>query len=452
MQVVNKKMCVIVILVLVIIESCTLFLMYKSYGNKNTNLDEVNLNINNANMFAIMLEQEDGTYKEDKTSTWPTSGYTYNASMSGCIDINGNKLDGVLSYDATNNIATVDTGNTSYCYLYFSLPADNLYDLCKNYTNVDECIKKEINNIEYVNGFWDSSLEDDGYRYVGTNPNNYVCFGTTDKNTCTGNTDLYMYRIIGIFEDTEGNEHLKLIKKEALNTAYAWNSSYTTDADWDESDLYKGINGSYFLTNPAYSYMQDNNWINKIINWEYTATNTLAKENYNLNGTYGIDYYYDNLVSTIYLHELNRNTKSEQICYYNKSTTADCSVGEWKKVTDKIGLVYVSDYLLSLGMDSLSLMSYTNRTTLKTGWMHLSNNDSNTLSTSEIEPPKPDEWTMSRYGALNSSIYTAYAILATNVSYAGVAAVFSVRPVFYLTFDIKIISGNGTSSNPFILG
>ena len=37
----TKKMCVIVILVLVIIESCTLFLMYKSYGNKNTNLDEV---------------------------------------------------------------------------------------------------------------------------------------------------------------------------------------------------------------------------------------------------------------------------------------------------------------------------------------------------------------------------------------------------------------------------
>ena len=123
MQVVNKKMCVIVILLLVIIESCTLFLMYKSFSNKNTNLDEVNLNINNSNMFAIMLEQDDGTYKEDTTSTWPTSGYTYNASMSGCIDINGNKLDGVLSYDSANNIATVDTGNTSYCYLYFSLPA-----------------------------------------------------------------------------------------------------------------------------------------------------------------------------------------------------------------------------------------------------------------------------------------------------------------------------------------
>ena len=42
--------------------------------------------------------------------------------MSGCIDINGNKLDGVLTYDSTNNIATIDTTNTSYWYLYFSIP------------------------------------------------------------------------------------------------------------------------------------------------------------------------------------------------------------------------------------------------------------------------------------------------------------------------------------------
>ena len=122
MKVVNKKMCVIVILVLLIIESCTLFLMYKSYNNKNTNLDEVNLNIDDTNMFAIMLEQDDGTYKEDTSNTWPTSGYTYNESMSGCIDINGNKIEDALTYDKENNKASVNTTNTSYCYLYFSLP------------------------------------------------------------------------------------------------------------------------------------------------------------------------------------------------------------------------------------------------------------------------------------------------------------------------------------------
>ena len=70
------------------VEIFALFLMYKSYDNKNTNLDEVNLNIVNNDMFSIMLEQDDGTYKEDISNKRSTSGYTYNASMSGCIDIN----------------------------------------------------------------------------------------------------------------------------------------------------------------------------------------------------------------------------------------------------------------------------------------------------------------------------------------------------------------------------
>ena len=221
MKVVNKKMCVILVLLLVIIESCTLFLMYKSYSAKETNLDEVNLNINDTNMFAIMLEQEDGTYKEDTSSTWPTDGYTYNESMSGCIDINGNKLDGVLTYDATNNIATVDTGNTSYCYLYFSIPK-----WCNEDETASECLLR--NPTTSLNN---TTLEAGMYRYQGTDAMNYVCFGTTVKSECVGNTDAYMYRIIGIKE----NGQMKLIKKEALNSTVKWWSDYTTDVTWPNS-------------------------------------------------------------------------------------------------------------------------------------------------------------------------------------------------------------------------
>lgn len=122
MKVVNRKICAILITFLLIIEGCSLFLVYMSYSNKNAILDNVSLNeeLNKDNMFVILLEQEDGTYKESSDGSWPT-GYIYNANKSGCIDLNGNKLDGVLSYDATNNIATVDTGSTSYCYLYFNI-------------------------------------------------------------------------------------------------------------------------------------------------------------------------------------------------------------------------------------------------------------------------------------------------------------------------------------------
>jgi len=422
MQVVNKKMCVVVILILVIIEACTLFLMYKSYSNQENQLDEVNLNISNSNMFAIMLEQEDGTYKEDTSNTWPKN-MKFNSELSGCIDINGNKISNSLKYE--NGIATVDTGNTSYCYLYFdALPANEF--LLSN-------VSSEI--------LWDSTLEDDGYRYVGTNPNNHICFGTTVKSECVGNTDLYMYRIIGIFEDSDGKEHLKLIKKEALNETYVWEEDYNTDIDWEESGLYKGINGSYFLMNTTYSYMQSTTWLNKIKTWDYIATNTKTKENT------GINYYY-NSVKTIYLHEMNRSTKFDETCYYDASKIVDCSIGVWKKLVGKISLIYGNDYLLSLGNSVLEYKSSSNHYLLSDGWLHLSNNDSGA--------PSSDEWTMTRSGnnsGFGGSGYQAYFIgnsggyEKVNVAYAN----YSVRPVFYLESSVKILGGNGDVDDPFII-
>ena len=81
--------------------------------------------IDNRNMFAILLEQSDGSYIESQSSSWPISGYFYNASKSGCLDSNGNQLNGVLSYNTATNVATVNTDQTTYCYLYFSLDDNN---------------------------------------------------------------------------------------------------------------------------------------------------------------------------------------------------------------------------------------------------------------------------------------------------------------------------------------
>ena len=221
MQVVNKKMCVIVILVLVIIESCTLFLMYKSFSNKNNTLDEVNLNINNANMFAIMLEQSDGTYKEDKTSTWPTSGYTYNESMSGCIDINGNRIEDALTYDKENNKANVNTTNTSYCYLYFSIKPPTFSEKIINESSSN-------NDLIYIGN---------GYRYVGANPNNYLTFNNET------------WRIIGFFDGSEiglasGQYYAKIIKNESIGT-YAYDEMLMMNL-WEETTLYTYLNNDYY--------------------------------------------------------------------------------------------------------------------------------------------------------------------------------------------------------------
>ncbi len=113
----------IAIICLVIIESIFVYLSYKSFGNKEMILDEVNLTagkpIENDSLFAFMIEQEDGTYLKSDLDTWPTD-MVFNAARSGCIDADGNTIDGALVFDNTTHMATLTTNSTAYCYLYFS--------------------------------------------------------------------------------------------------------------------------------------------------------------------------------------------------------------------------------------------------------------------------------------------------------------------------------------------
>ncbi|MBQ7031652.1 MAG: hypothetical protein IJN13_04710 [Bacilli bacterium] len=409
-----------------------LFFVTFIYGNENVQWEKFKLDNIQDSIFAIMIEQDDGSYKEADNAIWPGEGYKYNSSISGCVDINGEMIPGALKYDPKTNIAEVNSEYTSYCYLYFDMPATNLYDLCKTYNNIDECIKEESSNLKFISDIWDSSLEDDGYRYIGTYPDNYICFGTTDKDTCIDNTDLYMYRIIGIFQDPVGGYHLKLIKKEALNTAYAWHSAYRVDTNWEASELYNGINGNYFLNNTTYSYMQKDLWLSKIIDWNFVAINTLTNE------SSGLDYS-GVAAQNIYLHEMNRNTKTS-------------TIGEWKNVTSKIGLMYVSDYALSLGERALNYISNSNYGILKTGWIHLSNND---------DTPPDDwavgyEWTMSRYGTgtMRNLQYAWYISGTGEISSTGQYTMhaLSIRPAFYLNSSIKISEGKGTQTEPYLIG
>ena len=276
---------------------------------------------------------------------------------------------------------------------------------------------------------WQSNLEGDGYRYTGsgavgtsTNPNNFICFGTTDKTECTANQDKYMYRIIGVFSDANGDNHVKLIKYKQLSSTYKWNDT-NADVNWDDSTLYASMNGAGFLTNTTYDYLQNTTWTNRIENWIWSAVNTKTTSNS------GPDYSSGLKTEQIYLHEMNRSTKVSKI-------------GEWTTPSEKIGLMYISDYALSLGSSALELLG-SSSSTLKTGWMHQSNND----TTKSFY-----EWTLARYGILSDGFYVWTVRDDGLVSYGRVDNTFGARPVFYLTTDVKITAdGTGSLDNPFIL-
>ena len=340
----------------------------------------------------------------------------------------------------TNKTVTISSSVTNTENTQDSL-IDNTYTITvEPYSNGDTksfaCKLHEdsplANELIASGNLWQSGLESDGYRFTGsgnatasTSPKNFICFGTTDKDTCTSNPSTYMYRIIGVFADENGDNHVKLIKYTQLG-AYEWNADYKTDIDWADSDLYKGLNGNYFLTNTTYSYMQDATWLNKITDWKWSAVNTKSYD-----GSSGLSYY-SATAQNIYLHEMNRTGKTS-------------TIGEWTTPIAKIGLMYVSDYMLSLGESALSYTGYSNDSTSKTGWMHLSNNDITASSR---------EWTISRAGADDRSQFEAWYVdwsgLVHSTTDRVVPSPTGARPVLYLESDVKG-EGEGTLENPIMI-
>ena len=111
-------------MLLVIMLIANIFLMGKSYANKEENiLDEVEIKeMNYDKTFAIMLGDKEGIYSESKENIWPSKlKYNYNETRSGCIDNYGNKIEGILTYNSETEKVTVVTKKTTYCYLYFDL-------------------------------------------------------------------------------------------------------------------------------------------------------------------------------------------------------------------------------------------------------------------------------------------------------------------------------------------
>ncbi len=70
--------------------------------------------INNS-FLTLMLEQEDGTYQESTSNTWPSGNYAFNESLSRCE--NG----GELRWNREEGIVNLLSNKSDACYVYFDL-------------------------------------------------------------------------------------------------------------------------------------------------------------------------------------------------------------------------------------------------------------------------------------------------------------------------------------------
>lgn len=113
------------IIILFIISLITMvFSLYNNNFKNRISLDKILDNIDNVEVgnttFALMIQKDDGTYDKSSSTKWPT-GMKFNNELSNCLDIYGNKMTNVLSYDVTNNLVYANVTGTAYCYVYFDI-------------------------------------------------------------------------------------------------------------------------------------------------------------------------------------------------------------------------------------------------------------------------------------------------------------------------------------------
>ena len=261
------------------------------------------------------------------------------------------------------------------------------------------------------------------YRYIGDAPYNYVKF-----NCDNDGTNCEIWRIIGVFDvdDGSGNyeQRIKLVRGSEFLTTMDINPNYNTD--WTIAPLKTFLNEDYFnRTGDAETYGL------KKLTQEFVDDSV---------------YYLGALVYNGY----NSTYGTAEVIYKKERGNVKCdSCGNATKLiwTGKIGLMYPSDEYMVYG-NGVNEICYSNSTSCNetnalTGWIFSSN-------IREGQTSKVNTWLLSTYSGAAWGVMTVDSTGYLSYDYSPVKTN-GVRPVVYLKSSIKILSGTGEESNPYVL-
>ena len=387
--------------------------------------------VKHKSMLSMNLEQTAGSgdYKTVTQSSWPTEGYKFNAELSKCE--NGS----TLSWDDTKKAVIVSGNLSDKCYVYFDIYQPTLAEYIKSqYTGT-----QGENNIYYHDSSLTNGAGDNSYRYAGANPNNFVCFGTTESPCPTDN----LYRIIGVFGENyhgvTGKQLVKLIKYD-----YMTKDELGTDGDYSQTYKEFGMDSTYKGT------YGDGERIG-VYYWNYkatgSATNTwstslLNKTNLNTNFINNIGTTWANKIATVTWKVggntwANIGTKTSSVAYTNEITNpvTTNTTDNATTYSAKIGLMYVSDYGFAASPDAwtLTMSSYNNTTATNNNWMYMG----------------LYEWTISRNADPSDNAFLVSG--DGSVDYDYVDGILGVRASFNLESSVSYVSGSGSMSDPIVI-
>ena len=246
----------------------------------------------------------------------------------------------------------------------------------------------------------------DNLRYIGANPNNYVLFNDE------------LWRIIGVFSEdshgVSGEKLVKIIRSESLGSM-VWDSASTTD--WSTASLQTTLNGDYLNGTGSYTSTgiksEEAKEMIETVTWKLggTASYTTAIASH----WYG----------------------------YERGTT----VYSGRPITwsGKVGLMYPSDYGYATSGGS---------TTNRESCLAKELNNWNSSSFSDCKNNDwlfngAIQWTLTPSSSRSTDVFRVSN--AGYVNYITARNSIGVRPSIYLTSNVVISGGDGTSDSPYTL-
>ena len=270
---------------------------------------------------------------------------------------------------------------------------------------------------------------DNNLRYVGANPCNYVTF----------NGESAGWRIIGVLNTPEG-QRVKLIRANSIGN-YSWDNkasgtgSSTSEFgsnDWTDSTLKEVLNNGTYYNRTSGTCPSGSNGATTSCDFTSNglteeARNQIDTITWQLGGTSNYS-----------------NTNTIQFYTYERGTTVYGS--RPTECQGKVGLMYPSDYgYATSGGTSMDRTSCLNKELYNwnsSSYSDCYNND--WLYNSSIQ-----QMILTPY----SNATGMYLVTATgNISINDVIFQYAVRPSVYLLSTVKIIQGEGTKENPYVLG
>ena len=259
-------------------------------------------------------------------------------------------------------------------------------------------------------------VNENGYRYEGKNPNNYIWFNNE------------YWRIIGVFDSAshgQSNKNLVKIIRDDVLDGLAWDKSNTNN--WNTSSLKPLLNGAYYNaqdgTNSGYCYGYSTT---ATANCDYTKR--------------GIQSGYRGMIASVIWHLGGySSTSATTSAFYGYERGTTVYSGRPTSTTGYIGLMYPSDYGYSVLSSSCArttkLVSYDSAKCAGQSWLY----------------GKGYEWTLTPYSSNSSYVFILY-YSGDLYNRSGADYGFVSRPVLYLDASVYKIDGVGSLENPYIVG